>query len=396
MLQRQLGEFSIVFKRRLHPEVERPFRIGALVADLFEAAVQRLAVFVIRSDVGARVDASCDRQLCQRRCIDEAEHADRIFRRLLHRLELLDLAREDEVTDAVAGQRQRFAVRIRNDRIVVVLRRIRDDSAIVRQFSVRLVCDEVDGMAVFRTLAGEHFADLFQRFLAVDDAGRIVRRVDDDRAGVLVDQRLHVRRIRLEGWHIGGHDQQLTAEVVHVVRVIAEERRKGNDFRSRIEDRLKEHVQTAGRADRHHDVLRGEGCAVQSVEVVCDRFPRAGIPAAARAVTVDPLHRFLVEDRLDGILDFIRRRNAGIADAEIIDVLFAVLLDHLRNDIEHTADARITKDERFHCFCDHSSFLLSYYVVCSSRKASSPCRLRCCKIVILQARVSPRPSCGRR
>ena len=102
--------------------------------------------------------------------------------------EIRDRIRHGNIADALARQRERLAVRITDERIIVVFRDVRHGQAIECDFAIRLVRNDEDRMTVFLLFLLEDSRKLFDRFFRIDGTARIVRRIDDDSFRMRVQQ----------------------------------------------------------------------------------------------------------------------------------------------------------------------------------------------------------------
>ena len=120
--------------------------------------------------------------------------------------------RNQDIADTFARQAQGFTVRIADNRVFVEFRDIKDGKAIVNDFPVRFIRNDIDRMADFLGLPRQQGGQFFIGISRVDDARRVIRRIDDDgpcmRCNGLfqsVQRNLEVFRIRRQddGFGIG-------------------------------------------------------------------------------------------------------------------------------------------------------------------------------------------------
>ena len=214
------------------------------------------------------------------------------------------------------------------------------------------------GVPYSRALFDEHVAELLQQLGGVDDAGGVVR--------VVEDYRLRLRRHGLGyGLDVGhealglarGHDDDNAAGRGDVVVILKEVGADADDLVAGVQKRGHGDAEAARRADGHDDVVLGVVRAEALVEGVRDGLAHLGIAGVGR-VAVD-VHGVLVRDDVDnGVLDGLGRREVGVADREVEDVLGAELLGEALAFLKHGADGAAAGGHLFHPGRYHGLILL--------------------------------------
>ena len=125
--------------------------------------------------------------LHHRRGVDEAEDAVAVNEAVHQFLFFRALGMDGDVADAFAGQRQVFRVRSGDDCPRVEQKRRGIFQPVVNQFAVGFVADEVNLGAVLCFFFPQQFPDLAHHIGAVNHAGGIVRRINDNRFGFGTD-----------------------------------------------------------------------------------------------------------------------------------------------------------------------------------------------------------------
>ena len=110
--------------------------------------------------------------------------------------------RERDIPEALAGRQQRFAVGVDQERVRVERCRAVIGAPIEDDPAVGLIREQVDRMADVCAGVREQAGQLLQGRVWVDLAGRVVRRVDDDRAGARADCRGDRGQVEIEGQRI--------------------------------------------------------------------------------------------------------------------------------------------------------------------------------------------------
>ena len=175
--------------------------------------------------------------------------------------------------------------------------------------------------------------------------------------GIIYDHRSCLRRdllfqlfqVRLESLRIRRNLHQVPVIIAHIGSILQKIRRENDHFFSRIQDRLQDHVQPAGSAHRHDQVFCGERGSETTVQRSGDGFPHV-LKSGVAHISVEN-HRVLCIHQIDDRFPHtVRRRNAGIPQAEIIDFVCPVLLSQAVALLEHHTDGGIILYKRFHLF----------------------------------------------
>ena len=222
-------------------------------------------------------------------------------------------------------------------------------------------------------LALQYICDLPDRLFPVDHAGRIVRRIDENNAGLVTDKLLKGFQIRVKSLLICRSLHHFTVIVVHIPVIFQEVWREDNHFFAWIQDSLQCYIQTAGCSYSHEDITVIKCCAESAIKRLCDGFTHVFESCIAH-VSVEYRRVFFVQNINDGLLDFCRHRRIRIAQAEVIYIFRAIFCPHFIAFFEHCSDGRVVFHQRLHFICDHvvSSFLSSSSLLISFRSCQHP------------------------
>ena len=262
-----------------------------------------------------------------------------------------DLIRHDDVAYALSCKREGLAVRIADERILVILREVRHLAA-VSDLAVRLIGNEEDRMIVFLLLLAKECGKFFNRLLRVYGAARIVRRIDNDALRPGRKTLLQGDEVNLKILRLGGHDAKIRADGLDKAAILGKERRKGDELVALLGERLEAHGDRRRRARRHEEVPARKVRAEALVDTRGKRFAHGGI-ARRNGVAVHRLRLHLRHDCKNRLLDEIGRRDIGIAEAEIADVFLPHLLRSLPAVLKDLADRRLLRAEFPHLFRYH-------------------------------------------
>ncbi len=179
-----------------------------------------------------------------------------------------------------------------------------------------------------------------------------MRCVNNDGSGLFGKKFFKSVEVRLECLRVRRDDDELAVIVAHIAAVLQKIRRECDDFLARVQDRLQDHVQRAAGADRHDDIMLGIGSPESSVQGFGNGISR-GLKSCIAHVTVHAVRGLFVQDVDDRIHNGLRRRDIGIPEAEIVDILIPVDAFEPRAFLEHFADSGIVGYKRFHFFGYH-------------------------------------------
>ena len=241
----------------------------------------------------------------------------------IHRVAVVCEAGDVHIADTLAGQGQGLGVGIAHDGVLVQAGDEGHLHAAVHQLTVRLVSDDVDGMAVLGALALQQGGQTLQGLLGVHNAGGVVGGVDDDGLGVLGDALLHLVQMDLERLGIRRNDHQLAAVGIDEGTIFGEEGGDGHDLGVGVHDQRLDDGDQSGSGAAGEEQLAGLDVQTEAGGQIlgdgCAGFFKTGSHGVA--VQLDGVG--LVHDLLDGLVDLLGGGDAGIAQGVVIDVFGA-------------------------------------------------------------------------
>ena len=171
----------------------------------------------------------------------------------------------------------------------------------------------------------------------VDLPRGVVRGIQDDGAGFLIDGRRNAVRIRFEREIHGRHRHQFAAGVADVETVFHEIRTRRDDFFPAGQDRAEKHVDPSGGAAGDDDMVALERNALFGGK----QFRKFGagrrITGIGHIAKRKRLARFN-SDFFQRFFHFRRRRQVGIAETVIEHIVRAEFLFQFQTCFEHFAD----------------------------------------------------------
>ena len=223
----------------------------------------------------------------------------------------------------------------------------RDHRAVVDKLAVGLIRNDENTASEFPLLFRKHRLNAAEHFLRIDHAARIVRRIQNERARLFADCRAKRIEIRQKCLGIGRDKSEHTAVILHIVFVLRKVGRKGQNFISRIQHRLKENVERRRRAGRHDQLIGAIGEAKALLQGVRNRRTEIRKTRLVH-VAVDRVARFLREHLANGLLHFRRCRHIRIAETEVIDLIAAVLSPEALPLLKHCTNHGILREQCLH------------------------------------------------
>lgn len=225
-----------VTSRRFNEHIESAFRLDAIVSDCHQAFVHRSTIEVVRGEVGFDVGAEPDDLLYQRRRADVSERSRRAGDGVTDVASCIGFRVDERVADALSRHGECLAVRVADDCIFVDFRYERCDQAVIDEFAIRLVGDDIDGATDVTRFFVEEVGERFEFFRLVDAPCRVVGRVQNDssrrrREGVLdsLKRNAEIGQLRRD-------DDELRALSFDVAYVLGKIRGQGDELISLARD----------------------------------------------------------------------------------------------------------------------------------------------------------------
>ena len=218
-----------------------------MVAHLSKCVGQQGAVAFIDADVRRQVTAFRRHPLKQAGGIDISLRAACTCRRRVNGISVRHLLGDQHIAQPLAREGKGLGKGVADDGVLVDLRYPGDLHAVEGNLPVRLVGDQIDGVAVERFLSPEDRCQSFQRLAGVDHAGGVVGGVDDHALGAAGDclfkgGKVDLKVLRLRGDHldlpldtldkhpvlrkVGGKEDVLVAGAGQSAQYTAERRRR--------------------------------------------------------------------------------------------------------------------------------------------------------------------------
>ena len=257
---------------------------------------------------------------------------------LFDRIKLINLRRHNKISHTLAGDGKTFAVRIAHKCIAIKVRDIRN-FYIVGNFTVWLICDNINCVAVFLLFFCQYFTYAFNRFFRINGTGRIVWRVHNNALRFLRNCLFKCVRVDLEIFCPRRHGDKFDADRFQIKTVFRKIWGKRDKFISRIAQRTKTNVKRARSANGEIQIFPGKMCAVAVIEPFRDGIPRFFVAGRSR-VTVKMKWIFRFQKMHQLFFYTFRRRNIGISDTKIVNIFLADNLAPFKGKVKHFSDCR--------------------------------------------------------
>ena len=180
-------------------------------------------------------------------------------------------------------------------------------------------------MAILGALALEQSGQTLQGLLGVDNAGGVVRGVDDDALGVGGDALFNLVQVDLEGLGIGGHHDHLRTVGGDEGAVLGEERSNDHDLGIAVDGQGLDDGDERGSGAAGEEQLAALDIQTEAVGQILGNGVTRGVEAGGHGITVQLDGVGLIDDLLDGLVDLLGSGDAGVAERIVIDLLGADL-----------------------------------------------------------------------
>ena len=284
--------------------------------------------------------------------------AGRAGNRTKDRAEIRNAVRNSDVTDALARQRKRLAVRIADDCVIIIFRNIRHREPVKCNLAIRFIRNDENRVAIFLLFFLKDRSELLNGLLGVNRTARIVRRVDDDRFRVRRKQLFKRGEVNLPVLRARRHDDQLAANRFDEATVLWEERCERDEFIVRLAERLEGNRDGGSRAGRHENVLSFIIHVKPAVEALCHGITHLRRTGRDR-VAVNGVRLPSRKNIDSSILDERRRRHIRIPEAEIKHGVLANLSRTFAAEFENRPDRRFFRAKFVH-LCGYHRCHLSF------------------------------------
>lgn len=343
----------------LDEEIESALGLGALVADFGQTIVEQVAVDVVGFEVGHDVAALGNGALDERGGADVAQHTGSARDGGKDGLGIRHVVGHEDVSDTLARQAEGLGPGVADDGVLVDVGDKGNLNSIVDQLPVGFVGDDVDGVAVLLSCCSKNVRNLAEGLSAEDNAGGVVGGVYDDGLGVLIHEGFERGKVYLEALGVSRDHDELVAGGFNEGLVLREEGGDGNDLAVLAgEGRERRHERRGSAAGKEE--VRGADLLAEALGEVFGHGGADAVVARAAGVAVNLDAALGVEYLMDAAIDFFGRRDGGVAEAVVKDVLLADDLGLLPAILEHLADIGADASQSICCLVDHAEFLLEY------------------------------------
>ena len=165
---------SIVIRfKRFRKQVKSTIRFHTGKSKVGKSIVEKITVSAVNAHICDILVALLHKKLEHCRGVDVTEDTRCPGNCLFDRIKLINLRRHNKISHTLAGDGKTFAVRIAHKCIAIKVRDIRNFH-IVGDFTVRLIRNDINCVAVFFLFFCQYFTYAFNRFFRINGTGRIV------------------------------------------------------------------------------------------------------------------------------------------------------------------------------------------------------------------------------
>ena len=241
------------------------------------------------------------------------------------------------------------------ERVLVDRRNERHAHVAVDDFAIRLVGDDVNGGVEFVLLAAQRVGELDQVAFGIHRANRVVGRINHDGLGFRRDGVFNGLDVHLEIVAASGHLDAITACVFDPNLIFGEIGRNHDELVARVSNGVEADGKRCSGAAGHVDVR----AFVRRLEAAVERCGHGG--ANARRALAGGVAVHLGGGQLHHIenclLNCFGRRNAGVADAKVEDVILADFGLARLAVCEQLANCRRFAAQLVHALIDHGALV---------------------------------------
>ena len=134
---------------------------------------------------------------------------------------------------------------------------------------------------------------------------------------------LKLLKIRLECGGIRRDFHKPAIKITHICTIFQKVRCKNDHFFLRIQNRLENHIQTAGCSNCHNQILRRKLCPKATVQRFCNRLAHI-LKSCITHIAMKHCRLHFIHQINNSLLHTFRRRNTGIPKTEIINFVRTV------------------------------------------------------------------------
>ena len=264
---------------------------------------------------------------------------------------------DGHIAQTFAGQAQALGEGEAGQGVGVERCRVRHLFAVEGDVTVGLVADEEDVVAESLALLGQDVGQTAQGLGGVDDAGGVVRGVDEDAGDVLGQHLFKGVEIRLERRCLGRHDLEHSAGPLHIGAVLGEVGGEGQHLVAGLCHSADGVGDSARRTGGGENIL----LLIGQAEGLCQMGRHGGAEARVAltgAVAVEGDRLFLGQQGLHGFGELVRAGDAGVAQRVVEHVLIAYLGGALFAVHESLADDALVAQHGAVSLVQHNTFPL--------------------------------------
>ena len=191
-------EGAVVRLERLREQIKRAVRLDTAIPHRGQTVKEQVAVGLVDRNIAGLVGTACRHALEHTRRTNITECAACTADSGIQFSAVGGCRRHEHIADTLTRQRQRLGVRVADNGIVIKMRHKRHLHAIIYDLAVRLIRNEVNRVTVFLLLIAQYVGKALDGLLGVHCTGRVVRRVDNDRLGVLIQALFESTEVNLK------------------------------------------------------------------------------------------------------------------------------------------------------------------------------------------------------
>ena len=244
----------------------------------------------------------------------------------INHVKICHFIRHSNITNTLTWQGQGLTPGITYQCVFIILRNIRNLQVPINQLTIWLIGDDKDRMTKFLRLDLQNICQLFDSFLRINNATRIVGAVNNYSLGLWTKHFLKFIKLNLKILRIGRHHLQLGTYRFHETAIFWEIWGKGKELIINLILMKSLEANSNGRSctTGHKEIFTSKISAKTAVNAFGNGLTNLGI-TSSNCVTVESTAIHSIQNIYNRSFYSLWRRYIRIANGEIINIFLPYL-----------------------------------------------------------------------
>ena len=323
-----------------------------MVAHFCEGVIEEAPVVVVHGNVGGLVDALLDCILKKTGCTNKSKASACAAHCGKEISCVRALGRHEDISDSLTGNGEGLTVGIANYCVIVVVGNVRHYRAAVNQLSVGLVCDDEYLVTNLCLLLFKDSGQLFDGILGENYACGVVGRVYDNCLCFFGKSGFKGVKVDLEVLFSALHNVKPCSRLFSEYLILREEGRKCDDLLTLVDNSVESDGEGRRRTAGHVDICGRRVARENSLDALSNSSSYAQITCGG-GIAVERHGVSLGDETKECVCKLLRCGNAGVADAEVKDLIVADLGLSLLCVLKYFSDHGALFAQLHHFFVKH-------------------------------------------